>query len=116
YRPGVAEAVGRRDLGPPPGRAVPVAYPDPAHGSGLPCRAAGSRRGEVLGMRRRRDRRRDPGVELHGQANVEVGAEWPGNLVGEELAHRTASDPAYDLADEEALGQRVVARGRARFP
>ncbi len=38
------------------------------------------------------------------QTDVEVGAQRACHLVSEELADQPASDPAYDLADEESLG------------
>ena len=50
------------------------------------------------------------------QADVEVGAERPGDLLGEERAERPPGDPPDDLADEVALVERVVARRGARLP
>ena len=55
-------------------------------------------------------------VVLGGQPDVEVRAQRPGHLVGEELAHAPAGDPAHDLADEEPLGERVVPGRGARLP
>jgi hypothetical protein len=63
-----------------------------------------------------RDDRRHPVVVLGGQPDVEVGAERPGHLLGEEDAREPAGDPADDLAHHEPLGQRVVAGQRARLP
>ena len=58
----------------------------------------------------------DTVVVLGARADVEVGAERPGDLGGHELADRLAGDPPHELALEEALGDRVVARRRSRLP
>ena len=56
-------------------------------------------------------------VVLGPGADVEVGAERPGDLLGEELADGgAAGDPADDLADEVALGEGVVAGRGAGLP
>ena len=59
---------------------------------------------------------RDAVVVLGGQPDVEVGAQRPGHLLGEELAQAAAGDAADDLADQEPLGERVVAGRGARLP
>jgi hypothetical protein len=48
-------------------------------------------------------------VVLGGKPDVEVGAQRPGYLLGEEGAQAVAGDPADDLADQESPGERVVA-------
>jgi len=53
---------------------------------------------------------------LGGQPDVEVCAQRSGDLLGEEAARRPAGDAADDLAHDEALGQRVVARRGTRLP
>ncbi|MDH6485998.1 hypothetical protein M2157_001997 [Streptomyces sp. SAI-127] len=40
----------------------------------------------------------------------------PRHLLGQELTHGTAGDPAQDLTDEEPLGERVVSGRGARLP
>ena len=55
-------------------------------------------------------------VVLGGETDVEVGAERPGDLVGEERADRAPVDAADDLTDEVSLGDGVVARRGARLP
>ena len=83
-------------------------------------RACGSRccpgRAPSIGERRRRDHVGDAVVVLRAEADVEVGAERPGDLLGEERADRCAGDAADDLADEVALRDRVVAGRGARLP
>ena len=53
---------------------------------------------------------------LGRQPEMEVGAQRPGNLLGEEGTQRPPGDAADDLAHDEALGQRVVARQQSRLP
>ena len=62
------------------------------------------------------DDRRDPGLELLGQPDVEVQTERPRDLLGEERPERAPGDPPHHLADEIPVGQRVVAVRRARLP
>ena len=51
-----------------------------------------------------------------GQPDEEVGAEDVGDLALEELSDGRAGDSSHDLADEEALGDGVIARQRAIVP
>jgi hypothetical protein len=55
-------------------------------------------------------------VVLGGQPDVEVGAQRPGHVLGEEGGQAAAGDPADDLADQETLRERVVAGLGARLP
>jgi hypothetical protein len=55
-------------------------------------------------------------VVLGGKPDVEVGAQRPGYLLGEEGAQAVAGDPADDLADQESPGERVVASQGPRLP
>nr|WP_275666339.1 hypothetical protein [Streptomyces cinnamoneus] len=50
------------------------------------------------------------------EADVKVGIQPCGDLVGEIRADRLLADAADDLADQEAVGEPVVAGSRARFP
>ena len=66
--------------------------------------------------------RREPRVrDRHGQADVELQSEWPGELVGEEPADAAVPlvDPSQQLALVEAEADRVVGvalAGRPRRP
>jgi hypothetical protein len=114
-RAGVAEAARRGDLRAPPGHAVPVT--DPYGGTGGGGRAAAGRaRGKVLVPGRRRDGERHPVVVLGRQPDVEVRTERSGHFLCEELAQASAGDPAYDLAHEKPLGERVISGRASRFP
>ena len=55
-------------------------------------------------QRRRGDHVRDPLVVLGREADVEVGAERPRDLLGEEAAERPAGDPPDDLTDAGSPG------------
>ena len=56
-------------------------------------------------------------MELRGrQADVEVGAQRPRNVRGKELTQALAGDAPDHFADQVAVGQHVVARGRPGFP
>ena len=58
----------------------------------------------------------DPGVVLGIGPDVEVSAERPGDLVGDELTDRLAGDPPNELALEVALGDGVVPGCSPRLP
>ena len=51
----------------------------------------------------------DAAVVLGPGADVEVGAERPGDLVGEELPERPAGDALDDFTEQEPLADGVVA-------
>ncbi len=114
HRPGVAVAVGRRDLGPaPPGVA----------GVGGVQQRVGHRPDDQLGGleclevdRRRRDDDRHPLVLRLGEADVEVGAERAPPPRRRTRSRWCPGDPADDLTDQVALGDGVVPRRRARLP
>ncbi len=74
------------------------------------------RAAQVERQRRRRDHVGDPAPVAFGGADLEVGAERSGDLVGDELLQRLAADPADDLADQVPEVERVVARRGARLP
>ncbi len=85
-------------------------------GEGLERRAVGVEVGRVGRLRRPRHHVGDA-MELRGrQADVEVGAQRPRDLRGEELAQALAGDAPDHFADQVAVGQRVVARGRPGLP
>ena len=122
-RAGVAVPAGGRDLGPPPGHGVGVrgvnrrVAASARGGLGLALPAAGRRRLLVRGRRRgRRDDGDHAAVVLGGQPDVEIGAQRPGHLAREERAQADPGDPADHLADQVALGHRVVAGLRPRLP
>ena len=66
--------------------------------------------------RRRRDHVGDAGVVLGAGADVEVGAERAGHLVGEERAERSARHALDDLAQQVALADGVIAGLRTGLP
>ena len=113
---------GRRPRGSPPGATGSSTTPRPRGGGwrrgtgssrGRPppsrrrCRTAAAGRGITEG---------DAVVALGRRADVEVGAERPGDLLGEERADRAAVDPADHLADQVALADAVVARTSSPAP
>ena len=116
-RAGVAVPVGGADVGPAPARRCwrpPRRRSGPVNvltiglsGSSV-ARSNGSGGGGMTSAIR-------PQSASAG-ADLEVGAERPGDLLGEELLERLAGDAADDLADEVALVERVVARRGARLP
>ena len=85
-------------------------------GQRLDGRAVRAERVQVERQRRRRDHVRDPAPVAFGGADLEVGAQRPGDLLGDELLERLAGDPAHDLADQVPEVERVVARRGARLP
>ena len=114
HRPGVAVAVGRRDLGPAPPGVARIGGVQRRVGHGPDDELGRLQLVEV--QRRRRDHDRHPVVLRLGQADVEVGAQRPGDLGGEPGPDGGAGDPAHDLADQVALGDGVVARRGAGLP
>ena len=85
-------------------------------GERLDRRAVRAEGRQVERQRRRRDHVRDPAPVALGGADLEVGAERPGDLLGHELLERLAGDPAQHLADQVPEVQRVVAGRGARLP
>ena len=80
-------------------------------------RAIGNRRRVVPGLdRARSDEPGDPRVALGRCADVEVGVERTGHLLGEERAQCATVDAFDDLAEQVPLGVGVVPRLRAWFP
>ena len=84
--------------------------------NGLVGRAVGVEPGQVNWLRWPRHHV-GHAVELRRrQADVEVGAQRPRDLRGEELAEAPAGDAPDHFADQVAVGQCVIARGRPGFP
>ena len=85
---------------------------------GLPrVRTPSSGQCRVLQIGRRvGNERRDPGLRLGRDSDVEVGAEGLGHVLLEEPARGLARDAAHDLADQVPLGDRVVPRLGTRLP
>ena len=46
-----------------------------------------------------------------GGADVEIGIQWFGNVLGEKLTQRAARDAANDFADQMPLSDGMVATG-----
>ena len=117
HRPGVAVAVGRTDVGPPPAAVWATDRVRGRAGEGLEHRALEIDLLHVDGERWWRDDVADPRPSsASGSPDGEVGAERPGDLLGEELLERPPDHAADDLADQVALVQGVVARRGARLP
>ncbi len=114
HRAGVAVPVGGGDLRPAPPSVVGHGSVEGRVGEGPHRDVRRLQRPEV--DRGRGDDQRDPRVLRLGQADVEVGAQGPGHLLGEPAPDGGAGDPADHLTDQEALGHRVIARGGPRLP
>src|SRR5579875_681262 len=119
---GAADAVGRGQL-----RGLDLRVVD---GERPERRAGGAERGPVrqrsrlhaqrggAPFRRRGERQHggDGAAQLRRQPEMAVGAERPGDVLGDPRPGKLAGDPPDDLADQEPVGHRVVAVGRARRP
>ena len=114
-RAGIAVAVARADVGAPPA-FCPGRFR--AHGRVGPsseCHAVEVERRRV-GRGRLRHHVGDAMELRERQTDVKVGAERPRNVRGKKLAQALAGDAPDHFADQVAVGQHVVARGRAWFP
>lgn len=115
---GGAVAVGRGDLGGPPLRGVGggragARVEQGGDGHRLhPGEEGGLFAGDVL----RLDEFGDPVRVLLRQAHREVDPERSGDLLAQELPGQQTGDPADDLADQEAVSDRVVSGAGARLP
>src|ERR1700676_3181372 len=100
----------------PPARGVGVLGLRGRAREGLERRAVLAGRLQVDRQRRRRDHVRDPLPVAFLGADLEIGAERPGDFIGHELLERLAADPPHDLADQVTVTERVVTRRGSRLP